>query len=449
MFSLHVFTVVININARVLGPAEVEGKLDQHYDDLNTLILQHSYGRHSLPVSLIQSPEERYRARIAKQENVDSLEASLLSFGSVNEHVEVVLFQPAKKALPPKAGFKPPLTDEDMKTRGFEGYFTICGDHTQRAMNQLHARFRNNPKWAALTATVYVCPRTPEMYAALKSWGILDNIKGEKRVAVSFQDKVQALHADFLALAEAEGQAGHKERTAQLKQQRCKDFGGISAGQLGQLWVIAARVGTVWDLLARIISGDVTPPPRLHSSNRRARGPRIRVKEVKSAANFTGIGGLEDAVLVPLLQAIVNGHSTLQKLGEKCALIKARMRVQSVILEDVKIAQDSWSDAQEKFPLACNDAFVERWVESVVRQRILQRASLPENFYSELERRITQDLANAALLPRSSQQVQSQIININGRLCHLVSLILMPRAIVFSLWGSTSVCSSARCTTSK
>ena len=109
----------------------MEARVDAHYDESNSVICQFSVGRHSIPVGLIQSPEEKYRARVAKQENVDTLEKSLLSFGSVNEHVEVVLFLPAKKSLPPKNGFKPPQTADDMKARGMEGYFTICGDHTQ------------------------------------------------------------------------------------------------------------------------------------------------------------------------------------------------------------------------------------------------------------------------------------------------------------------------------
>jgi hypothetical protein len=107
----------------------VEPRVDAHYDELNSVISQFSVGRHSIPVGLIQSPEEKYRARVAKQENVDTLEKSLLSFGSVNEHVEVVHFMPAKKSLPPKNGFKPPQTAEDMKARGMEGYFKVWGPH--------------------------------------------------------------------------------------------------------------------------------------------------------------------------------------------------------------------------------------------------------------------------------------------------------------------------------
>ena len=105
---------------------------------------------------------------------MDALELSLLTFGTMNEHVEVVLFVNVTKALSPKPGLKLPLGVEEMVAAGFEGYFTICGDHTRRAMNQPHR------KWARLNVTVYVCPRSTESYATLKSSGILDNVRARK-----------------------------------------------------------------------------------------------------------------------------------------------------------------------------------------------------------------------------------------------------------------------------
>ena len=111
---------------------------------------------------------------MAKQENVDRLELSLLTFRTMNEHVEVMLFVNGTKPLPPKHGFKWPPAVEEIIAAGFEGYFTICGDHTQRAMNQPRR------KWARLNVTVYVWPRSTELYATLKSSGILDNVRARK-----------------------------------------------------------------------------------------------------------------------------------------------------------------------------------------------------------------------------------------------------------------------------
>ena len=99
--------------------SQVEARRSTHYDELNAAMAKASYGRHVLPAELIQSPEEMYRAREAKQVNVDALEKSLQEFGTINEHVEVVLFVPAGRPLPAKAGFKPPVTLDDMKNRGF------------------------------------------------------------------------------------------------------------------------------------------------------------------------------------------------------------------------------------------------------------------------------------------------------------------------------------------
>lgn len=399
--------------------------MDAHYDKLNDSIDKFSFGRHALPVSLILSPEDKYRARVAKQENVDALERSMQTFGTLNDRVEVVLFLAANKALPAKVGFRPPLTQEDLKARGFEGYFTIVGDHTQRALHQLHKRYPANPKWATITATVYLCHRTAEVYSALKSWGLLDNIKGEARVAVSFADKIASLHEDYLALAEHERTPGHKERTAALKARRAKDFGDISAGQIMQLWSIAARSGPVWDNLWLIISGQVTPPPSTMSLSRRRGGKQRppRVKTVKSAANFTNIGGVDDETLTELLHEVVVGHSSLQKLNEQCGLHKARVRVQTVVMSDPSLSEfDDWTEARKKFPMACDEEFVSRWTVTLVREGVGARQELPPLFYEELDRRVKLDV-NAVASTRAALAVGHAFININGS--RSWSLILM------------------------
>ena len=136
----------------------MERTAEGNYGELNAQMATWSVGRFDVPTALIKSPEEKYRARVAKQENVDALAKSILQFGTVNEHVQVVLFVGANQALPAKTGFKLPVTDDEMKARGFEGFFCIVGDHTQRAMNQLamnqlHAMFSENAKWLVSTPT--------------------------------------------------------------------------------------------------------------------------------------------------------------------------------------------------------------------------------------------------------------------------------------------------------
>ena len=246
----------------------------------------------------------------------------------------------------------------------------------------------------------------------------MDNVKGEKRVAVSFLDKMTALHDDFLALAEFNESAGHKDRTAQLKARRCKDF-SMSSGQMMQLWSLAARPAPVWQLLLTIIKGNITPPVQLKSSSSRRTAQRKgAVKAVKSAAPFTNIGGVDDEVLCTLLNQVIAGQVTLQKLNDLCALVKARMRVQTAVLTDGKVQLDSWEQAQRLFPQASNDEFVERWAVCVQREGIKQKDTLPELFFSDLARRVDADLSKA----RPAREVQLNVININALRLSIVHL---------------------------
>ena len=424
----------------------MERTADGKYAELNAQMAGWSYGRFDVPTGLIKSPEEKYRARVAKQENVDALLKSILQFGTVNEHVQVVLFVGANQAVPAKTGFKLPVTEDEMKARGFEGFFCIVGDHTQRAMNQLHSNFSKNPKWANLNAEVFVCRRTPEVLAALKSWGILDNIKGERRVTVSFQDKVFALHEDYLSLAEHASSPGHKERVAALKEQRRQDFGGVSSGQMMQLWSIAAREGKVWELLQKIISGEVVQPDARTPGKGRGRGLRKPAKAVNSAALFTNIGGVEDAVLVPLLHDVVIGHASLQRLNDQCALVKARMKLQTTILSDENVKLFDWDAAQKKFPLACHEDFVERWAKAVVREGIKARAAFPELFFQELDRRIKSDQQTEKRAGAAAAAVQV-CININeGRVLRVVQEFHPGDVIVFRRCPKARGCSRCGCT---
>jgi len=101
-------------------------------------------GRFVVPTALVKSPEDEYRAPGAKQRDMDALQLSLLLKGRVDEQVDAVLFVGANQALPEKSGYKPPVTDEEIKRRGFDVFFTIAGDHTQEVVNQLHSMFNTD-----------------------------------------------------------------------------------------------------------------------------------------------------------------------------------------------------------------------------------------------------------------------------------------------------------------
>ena len=99
LIRVRLTALILILMSCVTGPAQVEARRNTHYDHVNGAMAGYFYGRHLIKVKLIQSPEEQYRARVAKQENVDTLEKSLQQYGTVNEHVELVLFVAASKQL--------------------------------------------------------------------------------------------------------------------------------------------------------------------------------------------------------------------------------------------------------------------------------------------------------------------------------------------------------------
>ena len=165
----------------------------KHFEELNALIRSMSRGKHRLPISLFRSPEPAFRARTATPDAVNEKVVSFSRYSSVHENSVVVLFWPESKALP-GPGFDPVAFSQSAMAP-LDGFFAIVGDHTQQAVKQLHRDYSRNAMWSSLTAEVLVCHRSAKNYGALKSWGILDNVKGEIRTNMSFLHMVLSLPA--------------------------------------------------------------------------------------------------------------------------------------------------------------------------------------------------------------------------------------------------------------
>ena len=75
-------------------------------------------------------------------------------------------------------------------------------------------------------------------------------------------------------------------------------------------------------------------------------------------------------------------------------MVKARMKVQAAVLQHVDVKETDWEVGSGKFTLAFNDAFVERWATSLVREGVKARAALPPGFHEELDRRVALDVGS-------------------------------------------------------
>ena len=310
-----------------------------------------------IPVEWLRSPEEHYRARMTLPNDVNELADSFMSFASIHDTSMVVIFWPDGESLPNKASFSIQMFVDDLKAspdevKDLDGCFAIIGDHTQLAIKQLHEEFPRNPKWAHLTCEVLICPRSFENYRALKSWGIIDNVKGQKRTALSFQSKMLSLHEDIgnlkAQMGDVDAKTFHKAQLV-LKEARKAEY-LMKTNSFNQIWTLAARSGEVWTELQKIFTGNVAN--------------REKFTVPRSASNFTSMGAIPDADLLVLLRAVSAGRMSLKQFTDQCKAYKATARVQRDILSHEEIHHVSWVEAQQDFPSACSaDAFVEAQAE--------------------------------------------------------------------------------------
>ena len=166
-----------------------------HFTSLNASIQAMSVGRHFLECKFFKSPEPSFRARTASAADIQRIASSLFRTQSVHQNCVVACFFPEGKRIPSidDVNLNDPVA---MESLGADGFYFVVGDHTQQAVKILHLRRPKSVLWKGVTAEVLFCHRTRESMQVLKSWGILDNIKGETRTKFSFVNKVESLHED-------------------------------------------------------------------------------------------------------------------------------------------------------------------------------------------------------------------------------------------------------------
>jgi hypothetical protein len=353
-------------------------KKDQHYEDLNKWVDGHSYGLQSISIKDAKSPESEYRARLFDQEHVNSLARDFETMQRVHQQSIFVALFPEEHSLPSRKNFNFQLGGPLYQAVRKHGFYFIAGDHTQRALKQIHADFPNNPKWATVTGQLLICHRTLDNFNRLKSWGILDNVVGDKRRAMTFQEKVLGLHEDHESLLMRVGRNDPTFRGAltALKKARQRDF-AMNKNSFGQLWGLAAREGQVWECLVKIITGNV--------NNKRFQKP-------KSASPFTTMANIAEEDLVVMLTKVVNGTHSLTQFRAATKVYKARVRVQSEILQYPAINLRSWEEGKARFPNTCCADLVNIWAQHIVDAKVQLKHSLPNAFIDMVQARLEVDL---------------------------------------------------------
>jgi len=349
--------------------------IDEHFEGLNSFIQAHSYGLRTIHISDAKSPEAKYRARQCEQQDIDRLAESFVKFQTVHTNSIFVSFWPKKKTLPNKNRLD--FTDRATYAACADnGFFFVAGDHTQSALHELNRRYPRNKKWSQITGTLLICRRTVQNMQTLKSWGILDNIKGQKRTTVSFANKISSIHEDFQQIRDSINPKDkqYKDLIMEVKKMRMRDY-DMSKNSFGQLWNLAARTGDVWKAIDNIMHGRVSKPKKF--------------KMPRSCSCFTNMGNIPNCDLVVMLNEVVKCHITLSEFSKGCKRYKARARVQTEVLE--YLSMEDWEEAQAKFPRTCSTEFVDMWSQHVVNSSMKQKTEMPAGFFEMIDERLAID----------------------------------------------------------
>ena len=229
-------TLIEHVCLSDIGRGSSDSKRDEHFKSLNTWIKAHSYGQASIPLDYLFSPEAKFRARTANLDDVKKLRVSLSTFHSVHNQGRVVFFIPPEIELPDKRSFSPlrfarllEAGDDGALALARDGGFVIIGDHTQLALKDLRLDFPKNDLWKRMPCEVMFCRREEAAYKNLKSWGILDNVKGQRRAFLSFEAKMLSLRQDFVGLHES-GDDPSPSRQTEWPNMTCPQTHLVSSG---------------------------------------------------------------------------------------------------------------------------------------------------------------------------------------------------------------------------
>jgi len=184
----------MNININIFMTAGVVGSTpDIHYSSINEWVNAHDYGTWEILTDDATSPENEYRARQASVDAINEKVDSFINFQSKTEHSIFVVFW-VKRTLPSKRNFNMHIHGPMYTQCRSTGFYCITGDHTQLALKVCQRRYPKNPLWKSLKGKLLICHRNAKNLKYLKSWGIMDNVKGEVRTKVSFLDKIMSMH---------------------------------------------------------------------------------------------------------------------------------------------------------------------------------------------------------------------------------------------------------------
>lgn len=357
---------------------------------------KHYVGDFAAHPSKLKSPDDTFMARQVLQTHVDDLKESFCTLGSVNEDVQACVVSNKLFRLWQS---KESLTLDEYFSH--VGPSCWAGAHTRTAVEQLNKQFPSGKLWKKLKFHGYVCQDTEENMRMLRYLGNQNNSKNKVFLDTSFPQIVESMHrqgGEIRRKAEEKGTDESELRNImRLYKSDVSKSLNIPPNSVGQIWQVAKRTGTVWELFWLVLQGNHKTPESTGAAAKKAKAKKV----VKSCSFFTQMMGMSPSFIEYHLMRVVEGTITLQQMAFEVIDKRAELRTQEEVVKHISARfgipenfgqtyelsvideenEHEWLQCLTEYPDL--EAFVEQWMPHV--KKLAAKDLFPPEFKKGLE----------------------------------------------------------------
>lgn len=298
--------------------------------------------------SRLVAPGPDIMVRSLDPKGVSKLASSFENLQRINEDIMAVIRDPALVGRV--------LDEDDLLTAKLE---VFAGWHTANALQQLVAKYPQNPLYTDVPVKIFVCDTSVEQANQLMLLGGIDNTAKHNVVATPWGDILVSMHRQYLARVEVDPSfADDRDAIGQLKEDWKATY-NLSQSTINQMFALATRKGSTWETLEKALTG--------HDCH-----PKYQVPTSMYAFGF--VAGIPDAVWTAWLRESMDNGGNYNQFRNKCHNYKHLLRLRAQIIRFVVghstlpvlrkvdskgIDKLEWSNIETLYPRTCSSAFVD------------------------------------------------------------------------------------------
>ena len=368
-------------------------------------------------ITLLDGPDtEKWRARDRRASHLAKIKKGIVKYARKPEHIKAAVhhkewagrvnqgehIQDIVRETYPDLHTNKETANQfcaDMAKLGAKVY---SGDHSRFVLQALHKEKPNVSlyKFAHRVRYVIYDRDIDEDQAMMKAMSIVENKITSVQADQDFCDNVCSIHRDLANL----GQLGVEHMDADtLNRKHLMDQYELKTGQLGQMICLAKTFGDEWNLVVKIMTGNVK-----WKGKTTKKGTTVETTRKMGSSHFyTPFSNkIPRHERIRILKLFVEGELTNPEMIAECSMYVARRAVhhwiitylqqlpaRSTAAQHIADAEarrkfTGWPDVLDMYPFLGRNAWIDTWYAMAANMKKAGAAELPAGLKSELDKLI-------------------------------------------------------------